>query len=94
MVGVSHNYSTIKFLFRNYEFGTNEEPGSSAIGFGGFLRYAIMLVFVNQLIIFYLEVLSTSHFFYTLSKVILSTILSVVIIMIAVLITSKRKKNI
>ena len=86
--------STINLLFRNYEFGAGEEPGPSSIGFGGFLRYSIILVFVNQLIIFYLEVLSTSHFFFTLSKVILSTILSVVIIMIAVLITSKRKQNI
>ena len=85
---------TINFLFRNYEFGTNEEPGPFAIGFAGFIRYAIILVFIHQAVLFYLEVFSTSNFFFTLSKVLLSTLLSVIIMLIALLFTSKRKKNI
>ncbi len=85
---------TINLLFRNYEFGVNEEPGPYSIGFGGFIRYATILVFAHQLVIFYLEVLSISNFFYTLSKVLLSTILSVIVMLIALLLTSKRKKNI
>ena len=84
---------TINLFFRNYEFNGNEEPGPSSIGYRGFLKYAISLVFIHQLILFYFEVFSFSNFFFTLSKVLLSTVLSVVLIMIAVLLTGKRKKK-
>lgn len=84
----------IKLFFRNYEFGSGEEPGPSSIGYRGFLRYIISLVFVHQLILFYMEVLSLNHFFFTFGKVILSTIISVVIMIITVLIFGKRRKRI
>ncbi len=83
---------TIKLLFRNHEFGTGEEPAPFSIGFRGFLRYSIVLVFVHQVVLFYLEVLSTNHFFYTLSKVFLSTLFSVAIMVITLLLFGKRKK--
>ncbi|NQU32054.1 MAG: rod shape-determining protein MreD [Bacteroidetes bacterium] len=84
---------TINLFFRNYEFNGNEEPGPSSIGYRGFLKYAISLMFIHQLILFYFEVFSFSNFFFTLSKVLLSTVLSIILIMIAVLLTGKRKKK-
>ncbi len=82
---------TINLLFRYYEFSPGEEPGPSAIGIRGFLKYTLLLVFVHQLLLFYLEVLSFNHFLITLYKVVLSTALSTFIILIAVLLFTKRK---
>lgn len=84
---------TINLFFRNHEFSGDEEPGPSSIGYGGFLKYAISLMFIHQTILFYLEILSFSDFFFTLSKVLLSTVLSVILMMIAILLTGKRKKK-
>ena len=84
---------TLHLFFRNHEFVSGEEPGPSSIGVGGFFRYTIVLVFMHQLLLFYLEVLSFNHFFTTLYRVLLSTILSTFIILIAVLLFGKRKKK-
>jgi hypothetical protein len=85
---------TINLFFRNYEFAKGEEPSPFNIGWGGFVRYAIVMVFVHQLVFFYLEALSFSHFFQTLFRVMLSTILTLSIIVIIELIFSKRKRSI
>jgi len=84
---------TIQLFFRNYEFASGEEPNPASIGIGGFFRYTIVLVFMHQLLLFYLEVLSFNHFFVTLYRVALSTILSTFIILIAMLLFGKRKKK-
>lgn len=84
---------TIHLLFRNYEFGSAEEPGPASIGVGEFFKYTIVLVFMHQLLLFYLEVLSFNHFFHTLYRILLSTVLSTFIILIAVLLFGKRKKK-
>jgi len=84
---------TIRLFFRNYEFGTDDEPSPALIGLGGFFRYTLVLVFMHQLLLFYLEVLSFNHFFTTLYRVVLSTILSTFIILIAVMLFGKRKKK-
>lgn len=83
----------LQLLFRNHEFASGEEPGPSSIGVGGFLRFTIILVFMHQLLLFYLEVLSFNHFFQTLYRVFLSTLLSTFIILITVLLTTKRRKK-
>jgi len=84
---------TIRLFFRNYEFGAGDEPSPAFIGLGGFFRYTLVLVFMHQLLLFYLEVLSFNHFFTTLYRVLLSTILSVFIILIAVMLFGGRKKK-
>lgn len=83
----------LNLFFRNHEFVSGEEPGPASIGIGGFFRYTIVLVFMHQLLLFYLEVLSVNHFFTILYRVFLSTILSTFIILIAVLLFGKRKKK-
>ncbi len=84
----------IKLLFRNQEFAANEEPTQYSIGFRGFIKYSIILVFIHQFILFYLEVFSFDLFFTTFLKIILSSTLSIIIMLIAVLIFGKRKKRI
>jgi len=84
---------TINLFFRNHEFASGEEPGPSSIGYGGFLRYATTLVFIHQLILFFMEAFTFNNFFFTFGKVILSTMLSILIMLIAVMIFGKRKKR-
>lgn len=84
---------TINLLFRYYEFSSGEEPGPVAIGVRGFIKYALILVFLHQLLLFYLEVLTFNNFFFTLLNVILSTVLSTFIMLIGVLLFSKRNKK-
>ncbi len=83
----------INLFFRNYEFSSGEEPGPSSIGYRGFLKYSISLTFIHQVILFYLEVFSLNNFLFIFSKVLLSTSLSIVLMMIAILISGKRKKH-
>lgn len=45
-------------------------------GFGWFLKYTLLMVLVHHLVLFYLEVFQLQNFFGTLSRVILSSILS------------------
>lgn len=84
---------TIHNIFQHYEFNQGEEPGPSTIGLWGFLKYALVLVFVHQLLLFYLEIFSFSNFFQTLYRVLLSTALSTTIMMIVVMLFGKRKRR-
>ena len=45
-------------------------------GFAWFLKYTFLMVFIHHLVLFYLEVFQLQNFLSTLSRVILSTILS------------------
>ncbi len=84
---------TLGLFFRNHEFDQGEEPNPTSIGFVGFIRYTLVLVFMHQLLLFYLEVLSLNHFFITFYRILLSTILSTFIMLIAMLLFGKRKKK-
>lgn len=63
------------------------DPGSFPrlyyYGFNWFLKYSLILVFTHHLVLFYIEVFRFSGFLHTFSKVVLSTILSVILIMIS-----------
>ena len=63
------------------------DPGSFPrlhyYGFNWFLKYSMILVFVHHLVLFYIEVFRFSSFIDTFLKVILSTLLSVVLIVIS-----------
>ncbi len=63
------------------------DPGSFPrlyyFGFNWFLKYSVILVFAHHLVLFYIEVFRFSSFTDTFIKVILSTLLSVVLIVIS-----------
>jgi len=83
---------TIRLFFGNQDFSSKEEPGLLSFGVTGFIKYTIVLVFMHQLLLFFMEVLSFNHFFYTIQEVILSTLLSTLIILISMLLFGKRAK--
>jgi hypothetical protein len=84
---------TIRLFFGNQEFNAGESIGLKSVGVFGFFKYSIVLVFIHQLLLFYLEVLSFNHFFFTFNKVLLSTGLSTFIIITTMLLFSKRDKK-
>lgn len=82
--------AVLDLFFKNIEFSSGEEPGLSKIGVGGFLRYTLVLVFIHHSAIFFLEVFSFSDFLTLLYRIALSTLLSTAIIMITVMLFSKK----
>ena len=64
-----------------YETGTF--PRIYYYGFEWFLKYTLILVFAHHFILFYIEVFRFSEFFSTLLRVLLSSLLSVILIILS-----------
>ena len=52
-------------------------------GFAWFLAYASVLVFLHHLVLFYMEVFRFTGFFITLSRVLVSTVATMILIILA-----------
>jgi len=63
-----------------YESGA--DPSMVAYGFRWFLSYAILMVLIHHITLFYVEVFRFADFFRTFLRVILSTIFSVAFILL------------
>lgn len=63
-----------------YEFG--QEPTVQSLGLSWYLSYAIILVIIHHFVLFYLEVFRFADFFTTLSRVLLSSIGTVILLVI------------
>ena len=83
--------SVLRLFFQNVEFAGSDEPGPSKIGLGGFFRYTLVLVLLHHTVLFFLEVMSFTHFLFTVYSILLSTLATVLLIMILVMFFSKRK---
>jgi len=81
----------LRRLTKNIDFLPDEEPGFARLGFGKFLRYVFVLVFIHHVALFFLETFSFHDFLNTLYRILINTFLSTFIIMILVLLFSKRK---
>lgn len=81
----------ISAFFGKLEFTQNEEPGIKKLGFGGFFRYVIVLVFIHHFSLFLLETLSFSRFFDILKTTFLTTLLSLVLIYIYIFLFTRNK---
>ncbi len=82
----------LKLFFSNIEFNSGEEPGLNRLKFSGFFRYVFVLVFIHHFTLFMLEVFSFDNFLYTLYRIMLSTLLTMLLIFISMLLFSKKKK--
>lgn len=82
----------INMFFQNIEFVGDEEPGLNKIGLNGFLRYTFVLVLIHHSMLFILEVFSLNDFLFTIYRILLSSLVSTVVIMIIILLFSKRTK--
>jgi len=81
---------TISRIFNSKkEYDPGVEPRINDLGFSWFLSYTLVLVFAHHLVYFFLEVFRFGEFFTTLSRVILSTILTSGLIIIINLLVKK-----
>lgn len=64
-----------------YEYG--QRPGIQDLGFSWLLKYAVVLIFIHHLWLFYVEVYSFKGFFTTLLRVILSTAFTLLLTIIS-----------
>ncbi|WP_291857934.1 rod shape-determining protein MreD [Marinilabilia sp.] len=74
-----------------YELGTRPVP--SDYGFGWFFKYMVIMVVTHHLFYFFVEAFDKELFLSTLSKSLISTVVSVLFILIAMLFAKKDSKK-
>lgn len=74
-------------------FDNEPEPTLSIMGFRWFFTYALVLTAVHHFFLFNLEVFSLSGIEFTLSRVVLSTLFTVFLILISGLLFYRRKER-
>ena len=73
----------IRALTSNKEIEPGTNPDINVFGFAWFLAYASVLVFLHHLVLFYMEVFRFTGFFITLSRVLVSTVATMILIILA-----------
>jgi rod shape-determining protein MreD len=73
----------IRSIDVNKEFEPGLQPSIRDLGIRWFVSYALILVFIHHLTLFFIEVFRFSGFFDTLKRTVLSTIFTVVLIIIS-----------
>jgi len=81
----------INLFFSNIEFNANEEPNLQRLKFGGFFRYVLFLVFIHNFTLFMLEIFSFNDFLFTLYRIMLNTLLTVLLIFISMFLFSRKR---
>jgi len=74
---------TLKMLFSKREYEPGISPSIRDLGFRWFFSYALIMVTVHHLFLFYLEVFRLSDFFITFQRVILSIVFTLFLILIS-----------
>lgn len=74
-----------------YEFGV--QPTIQYLGAPWFVSYTSILVLVHHFILFYIEVFRFSEFFFTFFKVLMSSLLTVILIVLSQYLFYKGKQN-
>jgi hypothetical protein len=82
----------IRFYFRNIEYTEKEQPDINKLGIYGFLKYAFTLVFIHNTALFLLEVFGLHRIFDLFAEIVANALYSTVLIMILVLLFTRRKR--
>lgn len=81
--------SWLKIIAPRDGYESDEVPGIRKLGFQWFLLYASVMVLVHHSCLFYIEVFRLSEFFSTFLRVILSSIVTLLLIIISQFLFSK-----
>ena len=81
--------SWLKIMSPRDGYETDAVPGIPKFGFQWFLVYSSVMVLVHHTFLFYIEVFRFSEFFYTFLRVILSSIVTMILIIISHYLFSK-----
>lgn len=83
----------IKIFAPRDGFEPEAQPNINTMGNVLFLYYTILLVLIHHFILFYIEVFRWDEFFYTLLRVLLTTVFTVLVIMIAQYLMYQRREK-
>jgi len=81
-----------RMIHSRKEYEPGIKPGINDLGIQWFLSYTLLLVFAHHFVLFFIEAFRFDEFFSTLSRIILSTLLSSLIIILLNLLVKKDKK--
>jgi rod shape-determining protein MreD len=68
-------------LFTSIEEGNNPTPSFHTFGVSAYIKYTVILVFIHHATLFTLEAFSFSNFWITLSKILLSSLVTLLMIL-------------
>jgi rod shape-determining protein MreD len=68
-------------LFTNIEEGNNPTPSFHTFGVSAFIKYVVLMVIIHYSLLFILEAFSFSNFWIMLTKIILSSLVSITLIL-------------
>lgn len=75
-------YYLLKILSPRGGYEFNTKPNVQDMGVAWYLFYAILLIFLHHLFLFYVESFKMTQFFYTLGRALASTLFTLVLVMI------------
>jgi hypothetical protein len=75
--------AVINLLESSKEIEPGMEPGIRQMGFSWFFVYAIILIFLHHLVVFYLEIFRFSEFFFTLYRVLINTLFTLALVILS-----------
>jgi rod shape-determining protein MreD len=84
--------SVIRLISTRTEYETATAPLISNMGAGWIFLYSLILVFIHHLALFMIEVFRLDEIFHTITRTLLSTSVSVLIIMLAYFLISKPQR--
>lgn len=82
----------LKYFSPRDGYESSITPTMQYMGAPWFISYTGILVLLHHLVLFYLEVFKFSEFFFTLSKVLLSSIASIILIIVSQYLLYREKK--
>jgi len=68
-------------LFTNIEEGNNPTPSFHTFGVSAYIKYVVLMVMIHHTLLFILEAFSFSNFWIMLTKIILSSLVSIMLIL-------------
>lgn len=83
----------LRFIAPRDGYDSASTPSISSMGLNWFVTYALLLVFLHNFVCFFLEVFRFSEFFFTITKIILTTFVTVLLIIAAQLVRGKSIKS-
>lgn len=83
----------LKMIAPRDGYDIETEPSIKKLGFAWYMAYSTLLVFVHHFFLFFIEVFRFSEFFDTLMRIALSSILTLLLIIIAQYLTTKPKSS-
>lgn len=68
-------------LFTAIEEGNNPTPSFYTFGVSAYVKYVVLMVFIHHAIMFYIEAFSFVHFWIISTKILLSSVLTILLIL-------------